>query len=217
MNMKSFRTIQARYSLVLIATFLLLSVFAAANADESDFAEGVAELSAKLELDEDQSKKLGDSIKAYMSQLDALLAEQEAEDADPSKLINGVRDAQAGFEKDLASFMSKEQFNNYLKLKEQAIKGMLTDLATIQLLDAQPKTSITDDQIAELAPVLGNSFYGILQIAFENAGKDLRLRQKIALAKKLKSIQSTAQKELQRVLTPEQLEAWEAHKAAKSG
>ena len=94
---------------------------------------------------------------------------------------------------------------------------MLTDLASIQLLDAQPKTSITDDQIAELAPVLGNSFYGILQIAFENAGKNLRLRQKIGLAKNLKSIQSNAQKELQRVLTPEQLEAWEAHKAAKSG
>lgn len=183
MKMNFFRTIQTAYSLMLITTFLLLSVFAPANAGESDFAEAVGELSAKLELDESQSEKLGDSIKTYMSQLDALLAEQEAEDADPSKLINGVRDAQTSFEKDLASFMSKEQFNNYLKLKEQAIKEMLTDLASIQLLDAQPKTSITDEQIAELAPVLGNSFYGILQIAFENAGKNLRLRQKIAVAK----------------------------------
>lgn len=152
-----------------------------------------------------------------MTQLDALFAEQEGEDADPAKLINGVRDAQAGFEKELASFMSKEQFENYLELKEQAIKGMLSDLAEIALLDAQPRISITDEQIAELAPIMGNAFHGILKIAFANAGKKLRPAQKIRLAKSLKSIQSKTQQELQRVLTPEQLEAWEAHKAAKSG
>ena len=204
---------------MVITTFLLLIAFASVHADEaeSDFAEVLGELSAKLELDADQSKKLGDSIKAYMTQLDKLFAEQEGEDADPAKLIDGVRNAQAAYEQDLASFMSKEQFDNYLKLKEQAIKGMLSDLAEIQLLDAQPKTSITDEQIAELAPIPGNSFYGILKIAFENAGKKLRPRQKIKVAKSLKSIQSKTQQELQRVLTPEQLEAWEAHKAAQSG
>jgi hypothetical protein len=200
-----------------ITIFLLSAVFASVHADEADFAEAVGELSAKLELDEEQSQKLGKSIEAYMTRLDALFAEQDAEDADPAKLIDGVRQAQAGYEQELASFMSKEQFENYLKLKEQAIKGMLSDLAEIQLLDAQPKTSITDEQIAELVPVIGNSFYGILKIAFENAGKKLRPGQKIGVAKKLKSIQSKAQQELQRVLTPEQLQAWEAYKASKSG
>jgi hypothetical protein len=64
---------------------------------------------------------------------------------------------------------------------------------------------------------MGNAFHGVLKIAFANAGKKLRPAQKIRLAKSLKSIQSKTQQELQRVLTPEQLEAWEAHKAAKSG
>ncbi|MCP4333980.1 MAG: hypothetical protein GY785_15080 [Gammaproteobacteria bacterium] len=227
MSMNAFRNEQRTSPLMVIVAFLLMVVFASANADEAEFAEAVGELSTKLELDEDQSKKLGSSIQAYMKQLDTLFAEQEGEDADPAKLIEGVRDAQAGYEEELASFMSKEQFNKYQELKEQfnkyqelkeqAIKRMLGDLAEIQLLNAQPKTSITDEQITELAPVLGNSFYGILKIAFENAGKKLRPRQKIGVAKKLKSIQSNAQKELQRVLTPEQLQAWEAHKAEKSG
>jgi hypothetical protein len=186
------------------------------HAGEADFAEAVSELSAKLELDGGQSQKLGESTKSYMAKLDALFAEQEGEDADPAKLIDGVRNAQAGYEKELAAFMSKEQFDNYLKLKEQAIKAMLSDLAEIALLDAQPRTSISDEQIAELAPIMGNAFHGILKIAFENAGKKLRPGQKIRLAKSLKSIQSKTQQELQRVLTPEQLEAWEAHKAAKS-
>ncbi len=215
--MKVVRNILTRLPSMAIALFLLSIVFASAQASEADFAEAVGELSAKLELDEGQSQKLAKSIEAYMTKLDALFAEQEGEDADPAKLIEGVKDAQAGYEKELASFMSKEQFENYLKLKEQAIKGMLSDLAEIQLLDAQSKTSITDEQIVELAPVMGNAFYGILNIAFDNAGKKLRPGQKIGVAKKLKSIQSKTQQELQRVLTPEQLQAWEAHKAANSG
>ena len=215
--MKVVRNILTRLPSMAIALFLLAIVFASAQASEADFAEAVGELSAKLELDEGQSQKLAKSIEAYMTKLDALFAEQEGEDADPAKLIEGVKDAQAGYEKELASFMSKEQFENYLKLREQAIKGMLSDLAEIQLLDAQSKTSITDEQIVELAPVMGNAFYGILNIAFDNAGKKLRPGQKIGVAKKLKSIQSKTQQELQRVLTPEQLQAWEAHKAANSG
>ena len=215
--MKVVRNILTRLPSMAIALFLLSIVFASAQASEADFAEAVGELSAKLELDEGQSQELAKSIEAYMTKLDALFAEQEGEDADPAKLIEGVKDAQAGYEKELASFMSKEQFENYLKLKEQAIKGMLSDLAEIQLLDAQSKTSITDEQIVELAPVMGNAFYGILNIAFDNAGKKLRPGQKIGVAKKLKSIQSKTQQELQRVLTPEQLQAWEAHKAANSG
>jgi hypothetical protein len=216
MNVLVARRTQIQIGVMLFAAFLILTDFGAAQASEADFAEAVGELSAKLELDEEQSKKLGSSIQAYTKQLDALFAAQEGEDADPSLLINGVKDAQAGFESSLNSFMSSDQFNKYLELKEQAIKAMLSDLAAIQLMDAQSKTTISDDQIDELAPVLGNAFYGIIQIAWENAGKNLRLRQKIALAKKLKSIQSNLQKSFAEVLTPEQQQAWEAHKAEKA-
>ena len=202
---------------ILLSTFLLIAGFGSVNAQQTDFAQVVSKLSAKLELDGDQSKKLGSSIEVYMKQLDALFAEQEAEDADPSLLINGVKDAQASFESSLASFMSKDQFKQYQELKEQAIKSMLGDLAAIQLMEAQPKTTITDDQVAELASVLGNTFYGIMQIAWENAGKKLRPGQKIGVARKLKSIQGDLQKGLEQVLTPEQQQAWEAHKVEKSG
>jgi hypothetical protein len=146
-----------------------------------------------------------------------LFAEQEGEDADPSLLIDGVKDAQASFESSLASFMTKDQFNQYQDLKEQAIKTLLGDLAAIQLMDVQSKTTITDDQITVLAPVLGQTFYDIMQIALEHSGKNLRAGQKIGVARKLKSIQSDLQKGLKQVLTPEQQQAWEAHKAEKSG
>jgi hypothetical protein len=210
------RRTQIQISAMLFTALLILTGFGAAQANEADFEDAVGELSAKLELDEDQSKKLGSSIQAYTEQLDALFAAQEGEDADPSLLINGVKDAQAGFESSLSSFMSSDQFNKYQQLKEQAIKAMLSDLAAIQLMDAQSKTTITDDQIVELAPILGNAFYGIIQVAWENAGKNLRPAQKISVARKLKSIQSNLQKSFAQVLTPEQQQAWEAHKAEKA-
>ncbi len=217
MKVMNIRWVQVITSVVFLTALVILTVSGSVYAEESDFDEIVAELSTKLELDEGQSNKLGSSIEAYTTKLDALFSQQEAEDADPSLLINGVRGAQADFEKSLASFMTKDQFSKYLNLKEQAIKGMLTDLAAIQLIDAQAKTTITDDQVNQLAPVLGNALYSIIKIAFENAGKNLRPRQKISLARNLKSIQSNLQKEFAKVLTPEQQQAWEAHKAENSG
>jgi len=211
------RNSQSQIYPMLFSAFLFLTCFGAVQANEANFNEAVAELSAKLELDEEQSKQLGGSIQSYTRQLDALFAEQEGEDADPSLLINGVKEAQAGFESSLSSFMGSDQFKKYLDLKEQAIKTMLSDLAAIQLMDAQPKTTITDDQIIKLAPILGNAFYGIVQIAWENAGKKLRPAQKISVARQLKSIQSSLQKSFSQILTPEQQQAWEAHKAAKAG
>ena len=208
--------LQARACMMLFTALLLLVGLGPVNAQELDFALVVSKLSEKLELEEAQSKKLGSSIEAYMKQLDALFAEQESKDADPSLLIEGVKDAQASFESSLASFMTKDQFNQYQDLKEQAIKTMLGDLAAIQLMEAQSKTTITDDQITVLAPVLGETFYGIMQIAWENAGKKLRAGQKIGVARKLKSIQGDLQKGLEQVLTPEQHQAWEAHNAEKS-
>ena len=209
--------LQAGACMMLFTALLLLVGLGPVNAQDPDFALVVSKLSAELELEEAQSKKLGSSIEAYMKQLDFLFAEQEGEDADPSLLIDGVKDAQASFESSLASFMTKDQFNQYHDLKEQAIKTMLGDLAAIQLMDAQSKTTFSDDQITVLAPVLADTFYGIMQIAWENAGKNLRPGQKIGVAKKLKSIQGDLQKGLEQVLTPEQQQAWEAHKAEKSG
>lgn len=51
MNMKALRNFQTRSPLIVIAAFLLLTVFATVHAEEADFAEAVGELSAKLELD----------------------------------------------------------------------------------------------------------------------------------------------------------------------
>lgn len=72
---------------------------------------------------------------------------------------------------------------------------MMKDLAEIKLLDIQPKIGFSDDQLEKLVPVMAESMRGFIKIAWENAGKHLRFRQKIKIAKKLKHIQSDAQKQ----------------------
>jgi hypothetical protein len=49
-------------------------------------------------------------------------------------------------------------------------------------------------------------------VAWENAGKSLRPRQKVSLARELKGIQKDARTGLEGILTEEQLQAWDKHK-----
>ncbi len=56
---------------------------------------------------------------------------------------------------------------------------------------------------------MAESMRGFMKIAWEYAGKHLRLRQKIKVAKSLKKIQSNAQQQVQQILTGEQYQKWE--------
>ena len=130
-------------------------------------------------------------------------------------MIKGVKQAQDGHNKELEKIFTKEQVQQYNALKEKVIKGMFNDLAEIKLMDIQPKTSISDEQVTELVPILGNSMYSIIKIAWENAGKTLRAPQKIKLAKEMKRIQADTRAGIEKVLTPEQLKAWDKYKEEK--
>ena len=85
---------------------------------------------------------------------------------------------------------------------------MMKDLAEIKLLDIQPHVGFSDEQLQKLVPVMAQNMRGFIKIAWENAGKHLRLRHKIKLAKKLKHMQSDAQKQVQQILTGEQYRKW---------
>ena len=52
----------------------------------------------------------------------------------------------------------------------------------------------------------------IIKIVWENAGKQLRPRQKISLGRQLKSIQGEARAAVEKILSPEQLQAWDKYK-----
>jgi hypothetical protein len=203
---------QMRWHYLLLPVFILMiAVITSLNvtaAEEEDIAVIIAQ---ELDLDQGQTDQLRAQMKKFGDQLEALMAEQEGEDADPEKMINGIKQAQDAHNKEVEKIMGKDKFKQYEAMKEKAIKGIFADLIEIQLMDVQPKTSLSNDQVTKLAGVLGDSKYRLIQVAWENAGKSLRPRQKIQVAKQLKGIQRDARAGIEGILTPEQLAAWDKH------
>jgi len=208
--MSVMKTLFNYFSYTFIISALLFSITAIAAEKKAD-DDIAAILAQELKLDEQQTQQMRAAMQKFGAQLEKLFAEQEAEDADPEKLISGVKQAQDAHNKELQGILSKDQFKAYEALKEKAIKGIFTDLIAIQLMDIQPKTSLSNEQIDKLAPVLADTKYKIIKIAWENAGKQLRPRQKISLGRQLKSIQGEARAAAEKILTPEQLQAWDKY------
>jgi hypothetical protein len=205
-----------RYSLLILLVPIvligsLLSTTSASMADK-DFDEVIMFLSQELKLKDDQTQQLTAAFEKFANTLDQLLEAQEAEDADPDALIKGVKQAQDAHNKELQKILTADQFKQYNALREKAIKEMLSDLAEIKLMDIQPKTTISNEQVSQLAPIMGDSMYKIIKIAWENYGKRLRPPQKIRLAKQLKRIQRDTRAGIEKILTPEQLQAWDKYK-----
>lgn len=194
-------------SLLLIVMAMAVSYNLKA-AEEDDIAVIIAQ---ELELDQGQTDQLSAAMDKFGAQLEVLMEEQEGEDADPEKMINGIKQAQDAHNKEVEKIMGKDKFKQYEALKETAIKGIFADLIEIQLMDMQPKTSLSNEQVTKLAEVLGDSKYRLVKVAWENAGKSLRPRQKIQLANQLKGIQRDTRTGVEGILTPEQLQAWDKH------
>jgi hypothetical protein len=196
---------------VFLLTMLVSQVSMAADA-MADFApdEIVAELKTKLDLNDQQVKDMTAALGELGKTLHALIEKEEANKEEHSdEFIKGVKQAQEDYQKKLKGILDDKQLQTYNELKEAAIMDMMKDLAEIKLLDIQPKVGFSDEQLEKLVPVLAENMRGLIKVAWENAGKHLRLRQKIKIAKKLKHMQSDAQKKVQQILTGEQYQKWE--------
>ncbi len=198
--------------IVCLLAMLISPVSIAADA-MADFApdEIVAELKPKLALNDQQVESLTAVLGELGKTLAALIAKQEAsgEEDDPMEFIKDVKQAQTDYQKKVKGILNDKQMRTYSELKEVTIIDMMKDLAEIKLLDIQPKVGFSDEQLEKLVPVMGESMRGFMKIAWEHAGKRLRLRQKIKVAKSLKKIQSNAKQQVQLILTDEQSKKWE--------
>jgi hypothetical protein len=197
------------FSLLLAGPLLAVASESQAGKDSNDI---MAMLTKELKLTPDQTKQLGPEIDKFVNTLDQLKADQEKEGADADALVKGAKKAQDEYLKAIKTILTPEQFDQYNAIKEKAVRGMFLDLAEIQLMDIQPKVGYTDEQLTQLVPILGDALFQVITIAWEHAGKRLRIGQKIKLAKQLKHIQKDSRNAVSKVLTPEQLEAWDKYK-----
>ncbi len=202
------------YTGILVLALVLVVARTSAAQETEDI---VAELQAELGLSDEQAEEVGQLMDKYKLQLDAAMAKDEdsEEEADPQAMISGMKQVRDAYRADLAKVLSKEQMEQYLALVDQIMHEMTSDIAEIRLMDMQPEMDLTDEQVEELAPIIGASLLGILRTVVEYGDKKMNMRTKIKVGKSLKKYQSEMEKGINSVLTPEQQEKYAAYKEAK--
>jgi hypothetical protein len=198
---------------VVLAAVMTISSAGLAVAQDGDASEILPELQTKLELSDEQTQQVGAAMEKYAKELDTTLAKYEnVEEPDGAAMIGDVKKVRDDYRKELQKILSKEQYEGYLAMVEAVLLEMMTDVAEIRLMDIQPKCTLTDEQVVQLAPVMGKGMLDIVRLLFENADKRLTAPKKIKLAKAVKSIQSDMDKQINAILTEEQQKAYAAYK-----
>lgn len=214
--------VRAQLARTVLFILMLSTGFASLAADDGPSItpdEVVTELKTKLSLSDQQASELKTALTDLSKQLQALIAKREsaADDEPPDEFINGVKKAQADYQAKLKTILSSSQLQSYNELREKVIMEAMTYIAQIRLYDIQPKVHFSDDQLQKLTPVLAESMRGFIKIAWQYAGKRLRLMQKLRVARDLKEIQSKAEQQVQKILTPDQYKTWQQVKEQAQG
>jgi len=183
---------------------------------EPDLDEIMSELTPQLTLTEEQVPQVKTAIATYVKELETTQAKHDTDEPDPQKMIGDMKKVRAAYHKSMQQVLSSQQWSAYQAYVDQVLREIMTEVAAIRLIDMQHPLNLTDEQIDQLAPILGNSMIGIVRIVFENADKKLNIRQKLRVARSLKKIQSDLKAGFGKVLTKEQQQALQKYREQRS-
>ncbi len=176
----------------------------------------VSELQEELQLNDDQAEQLSAALVKYSQELNTELAKHEdAEEPDTKAMIGDIKKAQDNYRDELSNILTDEQYDAYLNYVDKVMTEMFGDIAEIKLMDLQPILDLSEEQITQLNPVLGEGMLGLVKVVFEYGDKKMNKRTQIKMGKKLKKIQSKTDSGVKEILTPEQYEKYQEYKEEK--
>ena len=176
----------------------------------------VSELQEELKLNDEQAEQLSAALVKYSQEMNKELAKYEdAEEPNTQAMISDIKKAQENYRYELADILTDEQYDAYLNYVDKVMTEMFGDIAELKLMDLQPVLDLSDEQISQLNPVLGEGMLGLVKVVFEYGDKKMNKRTKIKMGKKLKKVQSKTDSGVKEILTPEQYEKYQAYKEEK--
>jgi len=95
----------------------------------------------------------------------------------------------------------------------QSPMGDPSDIAA----ELQSELGLTNEQMAQLTPVLGGSIRSMISLVMNNADKRMGVRQKLQMAKSLKKIKSDTNSQMNAILSPQQQQALQAYRDQRQG
>jgi hypothetical protein len=195
---------------------LCLALFISCLSYSQELEEIVSELQEELQLNDDQAEQLSAALVKYSQEMNTELAKHEdAEEPDTKAMISDIKKAQDNYRNELSNILTDEQYDAYLNYVDKVMTEMFGDIAEIKLMDLQPVLDLSEEQITQLNPVLGEGMLGLVKTVFEYGDKKMNKRTKIKMGKKLKKIQSKTDSGVKEILTPEQYEKYQEYKEEK--
>jgi Spy/CpxP family protein refolding chaperone len=210
------KTILMKFSMVLFVFGITFSSLQAQ--DMSEEMQGVsvemmANMTEMLDLSDVQQGQMSDLMTKYRGSIDWILAKYEGEEEpNVGAMIGEIRVERDAYRTELADILSTNQYETYMAQINQILTDMFKDLAEIRLWDIQPKVALTDKQVEDLTPILGNSMMQTVQLLFENAGEKLSLPKKVKIKNAMKKIEKEKRDGMENILTPAQLGAYDQYK-----
>jgi hypothetical protein len=203
---------------LLTALLLILAVPALAQEPDTDLDEIMEELTAALELSDEQVPEVEKHLTSYLVNLNESQAKYEdVEEPDPQEMISDLKQVRETYYKSMQKTLSKEQWQQYEALRESILLEIFSEIAALRIIDLKEPLTLTDEQMAAMKPVMGKSLRGVIGTLFEYGDKRLGVRTKLKIANALKSIKAEQDTEMKTILSEEQLAAWDKLKEEQKG
>jgi hypothetical protein len=204
---------------ILTALPLILALFSGsalhAQSGDMEVDDIVAEMTEALDLSEEQTTEVTHHLQQLAVDMDAATAKAEDEEPDTQQMIGDVKFARETYQKSMQETLTEEQWTAYTAMMDQIFQEIAESIAELRITDLRAPLSLTDDQAEALKPVMGTAVRGVVATIFEYGDKRMGVRTKLAMANKLKKIQADMQAGMNGILTPEQMQQYEAWKEAQ--
>ena len=202
-----------RFVVLLFMILMINPILSQEDEAKPEGEEVLAELQDALKWDDETTQKVGKAMVGFKENMATTMTKYEDdENADPQKMIGDMKKVKGDYEKELEGILGKDGLKAYNEYVEKVMLEIFADIAEIRLLDLKPKTSLTDEQIEELAPPMGKGYLDLMRTIFKYGDKKMNKRTKIKLGKELKKIQSDIQSALNKTLTEGQQAALAKYK-----
>lgn len=204
--------------LMLGTCLVFASTALVAESAMGDPADIAAELQTELGLSDDQTTQVAAAFSKFAASIEKAHTQQEvAEEPDGQAMMAAVKSAKNALNQDMQGILTPEQFQQYQQLIDEVIDEIFTTVAELKLMDMQQPLNLTDDQMAQLAPVMGDSIRSIIGLVMENSDKRMGIRQKLQMAKSMKKIKNDTDAKMSAILTPEQQQALQSYREQQKG
>lgn len=212
---KSSSTIRLSF---LAACLIMESLAMAADGPLGDPSEIAAEMQAELGLNDDQTAQVKTALDKFAASIEQAHTQQEvAVEPDGHAMMAAVKQARNTLNHEMQGILTPEQFLQYQKMVDEVMDEIFTTVAEIKLLDMKQPLKLTDEQMMQLAPVMGGSIRSIVSLVMENSDKRMGVRQKLQMAKSMKKIKNDTDAKMNAILSPEQQQALQSYREQKKG